>query len=119
MNRTLIAICTVTLSVVGNAACLTEACTLEAVSSVNGTVVDADGNQRGDVEVTYRVDGGRERSANCFTSAGCGKFSAGSEEAGTFEITATSLDGADTATVVVEVQDGGCHVESENVEIVL
>lgn len=95
------------------------ACTEEARTSVTIQAVDADGAAVPDAVVTYTIDGGAQRSAECSpgpSGAGCDQWSAGLEESGLFVITATDPAGpAGTATVVVGEDE--CHVISESVTV--
>jgi hypothetical protein len=93
------------------------ACTAEARSSVTVTVVDGNGDPVTDATVTYTVDGGDPQQAEPFPD---GTFVAGWELAGTFTVTAQK-DGFLPAqeTVTVAMDEVGCHVVSQTVQLVL
>lgn len=98
------------------------ACTDIAVFSVNITVYDLSGAVAGDAAVRFRVDGGPWSDAQCFATEpgdACSSWAAGIEQAGMFEIEADSADGSRQAQAAVEVLDGECHVEAEQVALTL
>jgi len=90
-------------------------CTLEAVTSVNVEVKDVGGAAIDDAEVVYTVDDGDEEDCD---NRGEGRYACGVEVAGDFVVTAIKAGFAD-AERGVTVEDGGCHVAGENVELIL
>lgn len=99
-----------------------QACDLMARASVQVEVVDGSGTTVDGAQVRFRVDGGGWQAAECMGAASddlCDSWVAGWEEAGTFEIEASSADGVLTATEAVVVEEGECHVESESIALVL
>jgi hypothetical protein len=106
---------------VAHTGCTGTSCTEEALSSVGITVVDAQGARVHDAVVTFTVEGGPSRTAECWTErddGGCESYTAGLEEAGTFVITA-SVAGGPSASKTVVVQEDECHVIPESITIVL
>jgi hypothetical protein len=104
-------------------------CTTEAIASVNIEVVDQAGAPIAPSSLVYTVDGGPEREAECM-NADCSDAVAGWEETGVYVIVATltdslptdplcAYDAEDEVTVEVVMNEGGCHVDSEQVVLVL
>ena len=85
------------------------------------TVVDADAKPVPDAVVTFTLDGGPVRQAECWgpDPDTCDSWVAGVEEAGVFVISATSADGTLSAEATVTVKEGECHVDGQTVELVL
>jgi hypothetical protein len=118
MMKTLIALA---LSIPAVIACLPGpvACTEEARSSVQVTVVDADGNAPTNPAVTFQPAGGQESPCDSFGEAS-NEFTCGFEVSGdiTIRATADGLQGAEQVVNVGETADG-CHVETEQITITL
>ena len=102
-------------------------CDASAMASVTISVTDLDGEPLSPTALTYTVDGGQAQDAECM-NADCSSAVAGWEQAGAFAITAVldeELEGApccwylDSQTVEVEVTQGECHVDGQQVEIQL
>lgn len=104
------------------------ACTDSREPSVWIQVLDArrEALSAADVRVTYRLDGQTEQEAPCrkFRNAGnapvdCVGWSAGEEEPGIFDLTATRVATGATASTRVKVEDGVCHVKTVDVTLTL
>jgi hypothetical protein len=93
------------------------ACTDIAAISVTAKVLDAAGAPVKDAVVEYTVNGGAKKT--CENAFGDGSYLCGSEETGTFSITATSKDGTKTKSASVTVTQGECHVNAQTVTITL
>ena len=102
-------------------------CDASAMASVTITVTDLDGEPLSPTALTYTIDGGQAQDAECM-SDDCSSAVAGWEQAGVFEITAVldeEMEGdpccwyLDSQTVEVEVTQGECHVDGQQVEIQL
>lgn len=94
-----------------------EACTLELVYGLNVNVVDdASGNPICTADVTA-TEGSYSEPLTTFTSTAPCTFVGAGERAGTYAIQVEAA-GYQTRTVAdVEVEDGGCHVVGETVEV--
>lgn len=101
------------------------ACSTSLEPSVTIRVVDSSGAVVGDALVTYSLDQGAEQQAECIssprgsTASRCEEWAAGLEQPGTFTLSATSADGTRRATQTVSVQGGVCHVDTQQVQLVL
>ena len=98
-------------------------CTEEARASVTISVVDEEGEALRGASVTFSVDGGDVRSAECVDGSEpeyCARFVAGWEEAGEFVIW-VEKDGylSRTYELTVEMTDDGCHVQSRDLTAAL
>lgn len=95
----------------------TQNCTLQAVPSVQLTVVDADTGEDIDATVSFRLDGDGPRMPEFERP---GRYTLASEVEGVFDVT-IEADGYDTVMRVYEVmqEEEGCHVETEEDTIML
>ncbi|MBI5545408.1 MAG: hypothetical protein HY901_16100 [Deltaproteobacteria bacterium] len=120
MRSAIIAMACTIVVVAGSSACGTS-CTMEARTSVLVTVKDTAGNVVGDAQVTYHVDAGVEQQAQCpgSTASSCARWTLGYEDAGTFVVVAKSADGTKQAEKSVVVVKDACHVQTEEVTLVL
>lgn len=105
-------------------ACVGLACTEEARSSVDVTVVDAMGMAQKDALVTFSVDGAADEEAECISLSGggagpCDSWVAGYERSGSFTIKASSADGTKHAQKTVTVAADECHVITQIVTLTL
>ena len=115
--------------VVAQAAGCDQTCEDYGNASVSVGVVDQNGDAIKATTLTYAIDGGDEMPVEC-TNEDCSRMVAGWEQTGSFLIRA-SLSGPhatddgceyaaqDERTVVVVLEDDGCHVHGEAVELVL
>ena len=93
-------------------------CTDLAAVSVTVTVVDAAGAVVPDASVTFAANGGA--SQPCDASFEEGSFVCGYEVAGEIVVTASAPGRVDDSeTVVVEMDDVGCHVVGQSVSLML
>lgn len=92
-------------------------CTEQAVPSILVVVEGASEETLTGVAVTYAPEGGDDPAA---CTEFDGQWTCGTEEAGTFVVSA-SADGhtTETATVTVEMDEDGCHVVTEEVTLTL
>jgi hypothetical protein len=101
------------------AGCPPEECADYAATSVAVTVTYT--TPPGDfeaIEVTYTVDGGPVTVAECWDDSDpCTSWSAGTEEPGTFVVTARMGERTASATAVVTVGEDGCHVLGQQVTL--
>lgn len=102
------------LPLLAGSGCTTQ-CTTNLVSSVEVTVVDADGAPVPDATVTVTVDGGSSQA--CTTITDNGRFGCGEELEGHFVVTA-SKNGA-SAKAEADVEANTCHVEQVKVTLEL
>lgn len=104
------------------AGCVDPACTTEARSSVDVSVVDATGAVQKDAKVTFSVDGGADEPAECVGPSGggaCDAWVAGFERTGSFTVKAESADGTKQASQTVVVTADECHVVSQSMTLTL
>ena len=101
------------------------ACTTEVVPSVVIAIIDAPGFPLPGATVTYSVDDENELEAECIDpmdalSGECTRFVAGWEVTGDFIIVAEkeSFQPAE-ASVIVELDEVGCHVVTQEIELTL
>jgi hypothetical protein len=100
-------------------------CTDEALASLVVTVVDEGGHPVPDAWVTFRLDGGPQQEAECLQSLDatspelCLRWVTAWEASGDFLVEATSADGSRFARKQVSVGRGLCHVNPEQVQLVL
>jgi hypothetical protein len=88
------------------------ACDTSASASVNVVVTDTLAEPLTDASVTWSVDGGEPAPCDSFGT----QFACGWEVAGTLTITA-SAPGYLSQTQDVVVEQGQCHVESQNLTL--
>jgi hypothetical protein len=95
-----------------------EACTDLAAVSVTATVEDAAGDPVDDADVVFTVDGGPDETACNFLSDG--QYACGTEVEGEIAVTARK-DGfiTDTDDTIVGLTADGCHVDGEELDLVL
>ncbi len=101
------------------------ACDASAMASVTLSVVDAEGEPVAPTSLTYSIDGGEEREADCM-DGDCSTAVAGWEEPGEFLIIASyeaqTEDPccwySDYVSATVTVEAGECHVDTQALEIV-
>ena len=122
MNRLLLVLVVAAVSPLAGCILSNSSCTDEARTSVVVTVVDGAGQPVNDAKVTYTIDGGPEKVADCYPgpgASGCDSWSAGVEESGTFLITPSSAERSLVAARTVDVGEEGCHVATESVTLTL
>lgn len=100
------------------------ACTLEASASLSVKVIDDKGVVVPDAKVTFSLNGGALQSAECVQPVGggggsCAEWTAGVEEAGMFDVKATSADGTKKAEQSITVAQGKCHVIQQQATLTL
>lgn len=93
-------------------------CTELAAVSVIVTVVDDQGTPMPEAQVFFSVDGAAEVACEGHDDA---VFMCGYEELGEITVTASAVGGytEDSETVFVELDEDGCHVVGQSVELVL
>lgn len=101
------------------------ACTTELVPSVEIAIINASGSPLPGATVTYSVEGQNELEAECIDpmdalSGECTVFTAGWEITGDFIIVAEKqgFQRAEAA-VTVEMDEAGCHVVTQEIDLVL
>lgn len=98
-----------------------EDCDPSTQPSVKIEVLDPDGNPVAPAAILFTVDGGEQREARCadvsVTPSMCTTFQAGTEEPGHFVIDASLCGGVDK--VIVDVAEGECHVDTQEVTMTL
>ncbi|MEQ8273931.1 MAG: carboxypeptidase-like regulatory domain-containing protein [Deltaproteobacteria bacterium] len=97
--------------------CGVETCSLVLIYGLNVTVVDdVSGRELCSADVTA-VDGSYSEPLTTFTStAPCAYVGAGERE-GTYEIRVEAAGYQPRTITDVEVEDGGCHVKPQTVEV--
>jgi hypothetical protein len=124
--RTLISLLTITTCLAlsacgGGNADEVVACTTEFRSSVVITVVDAASAPIPNAEVTYLINGGPAQSLVCGATGVCGvggNAQVGKEQDGRFTLF-VSKPGFVTTGAEVQVNRDACHVQTEQLRIVL
>ena len=107
------------LSLLAASGCdLGQSCDLSAHSSVNVRLVDGAGEPASAAGVEWRLEGEADfQSAECVGAAEpCDEFVAGWEVAGSLEIQVTDCP---ESAVVVMVEQGECHVVSEQLDLLV
>lgn len=113
LRRLLLAL-SLCLSTVSLGACAdSEICTAIYMPALNVTVVDSDGMALDAAVVTYTHDGGA--SVSCGTGA---SLSCGNEGSGDYAVSA-EVEGYESASVMVTVEEDGCDVLTEDVTLML
>jgi hypothetical protein len=89
--------------------------------SVIVRVVNTQGFDVMHATITYTVNGGPVRQANCSGPAGnaCREWVAGFEEVGIFVLNARNPEGTRRASETVTVQEGICRVDTQQVTLTL
>jgi hypothetical protein len=98
------------------------ACDDSLARSVIIRVVDEGGRNVPDARVTYSHEGGAEEQAGCVLFSDgttCNGWGAGTEQTGAFVIKAASADGTRHAEGRVTVEEGTCHVDTEELRLTL
>ncbi len=102
-------------------------CDAAAMASVSIAIIDADGNAVAPTSITFTLDGGEERDADCMNDD-CSEAVAGWEEPGEFVITAryeADVEGDpccwynDSITETITIEQDECHVAGQSLDLVL